>query len=40
MMYDAYAMRNDAMMLCCVRWCSFRRYIIFWISSLFTISLP
>jgi hypothetical protein len=26
MMYDAYAMRNDAMMLCCVRWCLFRRY--------------
>ena len=26
MMYDAYAMRNDAMMLCYVRWCLFRRY--------------
>jgi hypothetical protein len=26
MMYDAYAMRNDAMMLCYARWCLFRRY--------------
>jgi hypothetical protein len=25
MMYDAYAMRNDAMMLCYVRWCLLRR---------------
>ena len=25
MMYDAYAMRNDAMMLCYVRRCLFRR---------------
>ena len=25
-MYDAYAMRNDAMMLCYVRWCLFRKY--------------
>jgi hypothetical protein len=26
MMYDAYAMRNDVMMLCYVRWYLFRRY--------------
>jgi hypothetical protein len=26
MMYDAYAMRNDVMMLCCVKWYLFRRY--------------
>ena len=49
MMYDAYAMRNDAMMLCYVRWCLFRRYahilaikhIIFLNQRwLFAISLP
>jgi hypothetical protein len=26
MMYDAYAMQNDVMMLCYVRWYLFRRY--------------
>jgi hypothetical protein len=26
MMYDAYAMRNDVMMLCYVKWYLFRRY--------------
>ena len=49
MMYDAYAMRNDMMMLCYVKWYLFRRYthipaikhIIFLNQRwLFAVSLP
>jgi hypothetical protein len=49
MMYDAYAMRNDVMMLCYVKWYLFRRYtdipaikhIIFLNQRwLFAVSLP